>query len=385
MSLITDNWFARITRETLVRNPNTAGALTWNDIAFNNSLTINEKISTITWVDLTASNVANVASGNLVATNVQNALNELQTKIDTRWDMLKADNLSGLTNYNTARTNLWLGSLATQSGTFSGISSGTNSWDNSTNTNYTSLATILATANSWTAVQTFLSGMMGLRNVANTFTSFFTNSNTGSRTYSLKDASWTIAFTSDITGINSGTNTGDQTIIVGITGTLAQFNTAVTDADLARTDAANTFTGTQNITQIDLWNTDTSLTRVSSGQLGIEWVRAVTTSPLVLSAASYTTDTGTSLNMDNLDMFIVTAQAGALLFNSPGGTLAQGRKLIIRIKDNWTARLITWNAVFRAMAESLPTTTVISKTLYLGFIYNSTDTKWDLVAKNPEA
>jgi hypothetical protein len=32
---------------------------------------------------------------------------------------------------------------------------------------------------------------------------------------------------------------------VGITGTLAQFNTAVTDAELARTDAANTFTGVQ--------------------------------------------------------------------------------------------------------------------------------------------
>jgi hypothetical protein len=33
-------------------------------------------------------------------------------------------------------------------------------------------------------------------------------------------------------GTASGTNTGDQTSIVGITGTLAQFNTAVTDADL---------------------------------------------------------------------------------------------------------------------------------------------------------
>jgi hypothetical protein len=35
--------------------------------------------------------------------------------------------------------------------------------------------------------------------------------------------------------------------------------------------------------------------------------------------------------MDNLDMFVVTAQAGALLFNAPGWTLAQGRQLIIWI------------------------------------------------------
>ncbi len=36
----------------------------------------------------------------------------------------------------------------------------------------------------------------------------------------------------------SGTNTGDQTSIVGITGTLAQFNTAITDADILSTAAA---------------------------------------------------------------------------------------------------------------------------------------------------
>ena len=117
----------------------------------------------------------------------------------------------------------------------------------------------------------------------------------------------------------------------------------------------------------------------------MEWVRIKTTTPLVVSAASYTTDTGTSLNMDNLDMFVITAQAGALLFNAPWGTLVQGRQLIIRIKDNGTARALTWNAVFRAMGNSLPSTTVLSKTLYLGFIYNSTDTKWDLVASAQEA
>ena len=33
----------------------------------------------------------------------------------------------------------------------------------------------------------------------------------------------------------SGTNTGDQTSIVGITGTTAQFNTALTDGDFATT------------------------------------------------------------------------------------------------------------------------------------------------------
>jgi hypothetical protein len=34
---------------------------------------------------------------------------------------------------------------------------------------------------------------------------------------------------------------------------------------------------------------------------------------------------------------------------------------------------------------TLPTTTVISKTLYLGMIFNNADTKWDVVAVAQEA
>lgn len=41
----------------------------------------------------------------------------------------------------------------------------------------------------------------------------------------------TIALTSDITGTNSGINTGDQTSIVGITGTKAEFDTALSDGN----------------------------------------------------------------------------------------------------------------------------------------------------------
>lgn len=106
--------------------------------------------------------------------------------------------------------------------------------------------------------------------------------------------------------------------------------------------------------------------------------------PRIVSATSYTTDTGTSLNISTCDQFVITAQAGALKFNNPGGTPLNGQKLIIRIKDNGTARALTYDTQFRAMGVALPTTTVKGKTLYMGFIYNSNDTKWDLVASAQE-
>lgn len=87
-------------------------------------------------------------------------------------------------------------------------------------------------------------------------------------------------------------------------------------------------------------------------------------------------------NIDTTDIFTITALSDATAtFGAPTGTPINGQKLIIRIKDNATARILAWNAIYRAGADvALPLTTVISKTLYCGFMYNSTDTKWDLMA-----
>jgi hypothetical protein len=97
-------------------------------------------------------------------------------------------------------------------------------------------------------------------------------------------------------------------------------------------------------------------------------------------AASYTTSV--TIAADSVDMFVITAQAGALLFNAPSGTPTQGQMLLIRIKDNGTARALTWNAIWRSGTDvTLPSTTVLSKTLYMEFLYNTTDSKWDIVGK----
>jgi len=53
---------------------------------------------------------------------------------------------------------------------------------------------------------------INFKNALNTFTSFFTNSNTASRTYTFPDKDWTVAMTSDITWNNSWTNTWDNAV-----------------------------------------------------------------------------------------------------------------------------------------------------------------------------
>lgn len=130
--------------------------------------------------------------------------------------------------------------------------------------------------------------------------------------------------------------------------------------------------------------------KVNSGATAPEWVTTSSltetftnkrTNPRLVTAASYTTDTGTSLSVATCDQFEVTALAGALKFNNPGGTPVGGNKLIIRVKDDGTARALTYDTQFRASSDlALPTTTIVNKTLYMGFIFNATDTKWDLIA-----
>lgn len=103
--------------------------------------------------------------------------------------------------------------------------------------------------------------------------------------------------------------------------------------------------------------------------------------PRIQAVTSAATVTPTFSN----DMVKITAQAAALALANPTGTAVPGWGLAIRIKDNGTARAISYGTQYRAIGVTLPTTTVISKTLYLGLVYNADDAKWDVVAVAQEA
>lgn len=139
---------------------------------------------------------------------------------------------------------------------------------------------------------------------------------------------------------------------------------------------------------------DTTLSRSSAGVLAVEGVvipsissTNTLTNKFITPQLQSVTDAGGTLTPVSItnDMVIATALSQATTIAAPSGSPVQGEKLVIRLKDNGTARALTWNAIYRAIGVTLPTTTVINKTVYCGFIYNSTDTKWDCVAVAQEA
>ena len=104
----------------------------------------------------------------------------------------------------------------------------------------------------------------------------------------------------------------------------------------------------------------------------------------ISTVASDATPNPTGGSLRNFYTITALAEATAT-FAAPSGTPVNGNKLTIRIKDDGTGRTLAWNAIYRALEFALPTATTASKTIYLGFIYNSAETKWDLVAVNEEA
>ena len=100
----------------------------------------------------------------------------------------------------------------------------------------------------------------------------------------------------------------------------------------------------------------------------------------VTSITSAATITPPSENLQ----YGVTALAVTATIAAPSGSPTESSKLVLRIKDNGSAQVLSWNAIYRAVAVTLPLTTTANKTMYIGMVYNGTDSKWDVVAVTTE-
>lgn len=131
------------------------------------------------------------------------------------------------------------------------------------------------------------------------------------------------------------------------------------------------------LTTLSSWSTDDN-----SYYVDISWKLNI--APRVTTITSSGTPT---INTDNCDAVTITAQAANItsMTTNLSGAPANFQKLIIRIKDNGTARAITRGASFEAKGIALPTTTVISKVLTVWFIYDIVTSKRWCVASAQEA
>ena len=87
-----------------------------------------------------------------------------------------------------------------------------------------------------------------------------------------------------------------------------------------------------------------------------------------------TTDIATQVN---------TQAVGTLTINAVTGTLSNGQKIIFRLQST-NVQTFSWNAIFVGSTDLvLPTVSSgASKYDYVGFMYNTTASKWQLLAKN---
>lgn len=100
-------------------------------------------------------------------------------------------------------------------------------------------------------LKTFNNNTLGLRNIANTFTSFIQNSNTASRTYTLPDVTGTLAVDANVlhtTGNESFTGTKSSTISGGNNAIFITNNGAGTCYGATNNSAGNAFFVTNNST-----------------------------------------------------------------------------------------------------------------------------------------
>jgi hypothetical protein len=187
------------------------------------------------------------------------------------------------------------------------------------------------------------------------------------------------------------TATGNTSVTLPTSGTL--LTTAGSGSSLTfgtgSLSLAGNFTTSGAFAQTFTATGTTSVTLPTSGTLAtLAGTETFTNKRINLRVQSQTSTATLAINSDNFDQSVLTAQAVSLAVSAPTGTPVNGQKLTIRIEDNGTGRAITWTTSsggFRVIGTTLPTTTVATKVVYIGAIYNSDDVFWDVVSVAQQA
>jgi hypothetical protein len=146
-------------------------------------------------------------------------------------------------------------------------------------------------------------------------------------------------------------------------------------------------TANGNVTISAVGNTTLTVTGTGaniSGTLNVTG-NVVTGGAVVTRVNSIADSTTVTMNGDTTDLATQTnTQAtGTLVINAISGTPFNGQRIMFRLQST-NVQTFSWNAIFAGSTDMpLPTSSSGSnKYDYMGFIYNSTATKWQILAKN---
>lgn len=158
----------------------------------------------------------------------------------------------------------------------------------------------------------------------------------------------------------------------------------------AGTGTAPAWSSAPQITTIELGHaTDTTLSRSAAGVLAVEGVvipsisstNTLTNKRITKRTGTTTSSATPTINTDNVDFYSLTAQTVDItsFTTNLSGTPTENQTLWIAITGT-AARAITWGASFEASTVALPTTTVTTNRLDVGFVWNTVTSKWRCVA-----
>lgn len=170
-----------------------------------------------------------------------------------------------------------------------------------------------------------------------------------------------------------------EMISVNLETNAIQFNVPQVDSDITFFYDSGTALaidgGTGNITAGALSGTTAnSLANIDTAQ--------TFTNKRITPRVSTTTSSATpTINTDNVDIYGLTAQTADItsFTTNLSGTPTNGQKLWIYVVGT-AARAITWGSSFENGASTLPTTTVGTERLDVGFVWNAVSSKWRCVA-----
>ena len=195
----------------------------------------------------------------------------------------------------------------------------------------------------------------------------FSISNTTVTAGSYGNGDYVATFTVNSQGqLTSAANTAITANAANLTGTV--LNSSVITSSLTSVGTLSSLNVTGNITGANLTSTRVITRTANNG---------ATTSGTITP------------NADTSDQFNMIGLTGTVTVNSPSGTFTDGQKLTIRIKDDGSARTLNWTVAgansYRVIGTTLPTTTTAGKVSYVGCVYNSQDSFWDVVAVATQA